>query len=131
MEKGRRRMPARLGALGLLAVRLALPAEASGADWRSVEPLVVTSSEHTATLLPDGRVLLAGGFSDCPSCAELYDPTASSWRSTGALTSPRAGHTATLLPSGRVLVAGGTSDATSAAPATIRETAPTSGCRRR
>jgi hypothetical protein len=70
---------------------------------------------HTATLLPSGRVLVAGGspgntVSD-PSIAELYDPVVGSWRMTGAMSASRSGHTATLLPSGQVLVLGGGVDA--------------------
>jgi len=65
---------------------------------------------HTATLLPDGRVLVAGGFnstSDCLSSAEVYDPAMGAWTTTDDLNTARHSHTATLLPDGRVLVAGG------------------------
>ena len=66
---------------------------------------------HTATLLPSGKVLVAGGSnSGALSSAELYDPATGSWSSTGSLGTARAGHTATLLPSGQVLVAGGYGD---------------------
>jgi WD40 repeat protein len=66
---------------------------------------------HTATLLPDGRVLISGGWgeSDRLSTAELFDPQTGTFSRTGSLSSPRAGMTATLLPDGRVLVAGGDS----------------------
>ena len=57
---------------------------------------------HTATLMADGRVLIAGGGS-----AALYDPTKGTWRATGQMIEQRYYHTATLLPDGRVLVAGG------------------------
>jgi N-acetylneuraminic acid mutarotase len=65
---------------------------------------------HTATLLPNGRVLVAGGMNGSGpvmASAELYDPTTGSWSATGAMTTPRRGNTATLLPDGKVLVAGG------------------------
>ena len=64
---------------------------------------------HTATLLPSGKVLVAGGSnSGCNlSSAELYDPATGTWSSTGSLVTARVGHTATLLPTGKVLVAGG------------------------
>jgi hypothetical protein len=64
---------------------------------------------HSATLLPDGRVLIAGG--DDPdtglATADLHDPRTGSFRPTGSMTISRLFHTATLLPDGWVLVAGG------------------------
>src|SRR5947209_14640774 len=64
---------------------------------------------HTATLLQNGKVLVAGGFdgSRYISSAELYDPASARWTRTGALSTSRGVHTATLLPNGKVLVAGG------------------------
>jgi hypothetical protein len=62
-------------------------------------------SEHTATLLPNGKVLIAGGSGN--SSAELYDPSTGIFAATGSMTAARIGHAATLLPDGRVLMAGG------------------------
>src|SRR5437868_3620013 len=63
---------------------------------------------HTATLLPNGKVLVAGGYgSGVFASAELYDPASGSWSATGSLHTARYGCTATLLPNGKVLVAGG------------------------
>jgi Bacterial Ig-like domain (group 2)/Galactose oxidase, central domain len=72
---------------------------------------------HTATSLPNGKVLVAGGFGEASNCpfadvqaqntAELYDPVAGSFNRTGDMTAIRGGHTATLLMNGKVLVAGG------------------------
>src|ERR1035437_6653573 len=69
--------------------------------------LNVARADQTATLLSSGRVLVAGGFGNGPSSAELYDPATAAWVPTAGLNAPRADHTATLLPNGRVLVAGG------------------------
>lgn len=63
--------------------------------------------DHTATLLNNGEVLLAGGFNGYPvQDAELFDPTTGSFSQTGSMSTPRADHTATLLNDGTVLVAG-------------------------
>ncbi|HEU6440627.1 MAG TPA: kelch repeat-containing protein [Terriglobales bacterium] len=66
---------------------------------------------YTATLLADGRVLIAGGAvlpnSAIVASAELYDPARGTFSPTGPMTTPRAQQTATLLSSGLVLVAGG------------------------
>ncbi len=71
--------------------------------------MTAVRSGHTATLLKNGLVLLAGGFDDEDpvATAELYDPATGRFEPTGSLTAPRGGATATLLRNGRVLVAGG------------------------
>jgi hypothetical protein len=69
--------------------------------------VVEARSMHTATLLPSGKVLLAGGGTR--TSAELYDPSSGKFTVVGSMTVARAGHTATLLPSGKVLIAGGAS----------------------
>ncbi len=71
---------------------------------------------HTATLLRNGRVLVAGGENgdpDVAASAELYDQASGTWIATGNMTRPRLGHTATLLSDGTVLVAGGRPDTSS------------------
>ncbi len=66
---------------------------------------------HTATVLVDGRVLLAGGFTYPPTSwvarAAVYDPATGTFARTGVMVTPRVGHKATLLPDGKVLLTGG------------------------
>ncbi|HEX9988829.1 MAG TPA: kelch repeat-containing protein [Chloroflexia bacterium] len=68
---------------------------------------------HTATLLPNGKVLVAGGFEqegDLQASVELYDPAAGKFVPTGNMTIARVGHSATLLKTGKVLLVGGFGD---------------------
>jgi len=69
---------------------------------------------HSATVLGDGTVLIAGGFGNpisnfraTASTAEIYDPASGTFSRTGDLTMARNGHTATLLLDGTVLITGG------------------------
>ncbi len=63
---------------------------------------------HTATLLANGKVLVAGGIgADYLTSAQLYDPVIGTWAETGFMNTARFQHTATLLSDGRVLIAGG------------------------
>jgi hypothetical protein len=65
---------------------------------------------HTATLLPNGKVLVAGGYNTANiplSSAELYDPVTGTWTATGSMITTRVNPSATLLPNGKVLVVGG------------------------
>lgn len=85
--------------------------------WTAVGSLATARAYHTATLLPDGRVLVAGGQDInylMIASAELYDPATKTWLPASSLASARAYHTATGLPDGRVLVAGGTGGGTGA-----------------
>src|SRR5436190_1360581 len=78
------------------------------ASWSITASLGTARGGHTATLLPSGKVLVAGGVSTSAlATAELYDPATESWSTTGSLGTARVAHTATLLPSGKVLVAAG------------------------
>jgi len=82
--------------------------EAEAASWTNTGALSTARSYHTATLLPSGKVLAAGGFNiGYLAGAELFDPATGAWNNTGSLNSARQFHTATLLPNGKVLVAGG------------------------
>jgi N-acetylneuraminic acid mutarotase len=79
-------------------------------NWTATGAMITERESHTATLLPNGNVLVAGGHNVKSSylySAELYDLATGKWTSTGAMTTERQGHTATLLPNGKVLVTGG------------------------
>jgi hypothetical protein len=71
--------------------------------------MATARAAHTASLLPDGRVLLAGGYDGerSVSGAEVYDPDTNSFTRTGGMKTTRSAHDAALLPDGRVLVTGG------------------------
>src|ERR1041385_6492969 len=75
-------------------------------------------TDHTASLLNDGKVLIAGGNIPCTptlcgtvlnafATAELYDPAANAFSGTGSMVTARFQHTATVLPSGLVVISGG------------------------
>jgi hypothetical protein len=79
---------------------------ASG-TWTTTGSMALARTSHTATLLPNGKVLVAGGDYMFGS-VELYDPASGTWATTGNLPGfGLVGHTATLLSNGKVLVAGG------------------------
>jgi hypothetical protein len=85
----------------------------STGTWTATGSMNLRREYHTATLLPTGQVLVAGGqndngpdLSDVAS-AELYTPASGTWTATGSMSVARGYHTATLLPTGQVLVAGG------------------------
>lgn len=85
--------------------------------WMEGGTMAVARDLHTATFLPNGKVLIAGGHdrSGIRYCsAELYDPVAGTWTTTGPMAVARSEHTATLLPSGMVLVTGGEGNGTTA-----------------
>src|ERR1035441_2147794 len=80
--------------------------------WSAAGTLAKGRQLHTVTVLPSGKVLVAGGqgslvFSDAVSKVELYDSASGACRATGGLTTARTAHTAILLPNGSVLFAAG------------------------
>jgi len=77
--------------------------------WTATGSLSIARRRSTATLLPNGKVLVAGGDDGTTvlSSAELYDPASGIWTSTGSLVTARRHHIAALLPNGKVLIAGG------------------------
>jgi hypothetical protein len=73
----------------------------------------IARASHTSTLLPNGKVLIAGGFagsggeSNPYRSVELYDPSSGTFESVAEMSIGRSGHTATLLKNGKVLIVGG------------------------
>ncbi len=99
-----------LTVIGLLAAT-AMPALAAG-TFQKTGSMNVARDAHTATLLSNGQVLVAGGDNGTLggnplASAELFNPATGHWTLTGNMTVPRESHQAVLLPNGRVLVAGG------------------------
>jgi N-acetylneuraminic acid mutarotase len=90
--------------------------------WSAGPDMTTTRYAHTATLLQNGKVLIAGGLTDgsAPSNTELYDPTTNTFTPAGPmLEADRYSHDATLLLNGKVLVTGG-SDPNQVDPTTHR-----------
>jgi hypothetical protein len=78
--------------------------------FASTGTMVQARQQHIATLLENGKVLIAGGYVGhiCfTASAELFDPATRTFSPSGFMLSERVGHTATLLGSGEVLVVGG------------------------
>ncbi len=80
-------------------------------EWTITDVMSVRRSGHTLTLLPDGRVLAAGGEDShvLYSTTEIFDPVTDTWSLGPELSQPRSNHSATLMPDGSVLLAGGIS----------------------
>jgi len=96
-------------AMGLLAVTASPAVAQSSGTWTLTGSLNTARAGHTATLLPNGQVLVAGGENTAAflASAELYNPSTGQWTITGSMATPRINHQATLLPNGQVLVSGG------------------------
>src|ERR1035441_8109093 len=105
--------PGRVALKLLLAGCLAADAQGAGV-FTSTSPSYWRHEAHTATLLTNGMVLIAGGYTINPYNntvlsldTDLYDPASDTWGLPGNLNDYHDGHTATLLTNGQVLVAGG------------------------
>jgi hypothetical protein len=106
-----------------VSVSIAVTSPLSRGSVSRTGDMSVARTNHTATLLPDGKVLIAGGgtgsqASQYLASAELYDPSTGKFSPTGSMNRPRVGHSATLLTNGKVLIAGGGGGAS---PVTLAE----------
>src|SRR5207302_8626138 len=83
-------------ALAVLALSSFFTQPVGAASWVTNSPMSTARQNHTATLLPDGKVLVAGGYNgtNAVASAEVYDPAAGVWTSTGPMTTNRYYHTA-------------------------------------
>jgi HYR domain-containing protein/galactose oxidase-like protein/Kelch motif protein len=83
-------------------------------SFAPVGSMRVARQDHTATLLSDGRVLIAGGYGADQfglTAVEIFDPVTRTFADTESLAARRGNHIAIMLPNGNVLIAGGHSDA--------------------
>jgi hypothetical protein len=99
--------------VAVLATITAGPVLAGGSGtWSGTGSMTTARTNQTATLLNQGQVLVAGGYSGGNgghyiASAELYNSSTGQWTATGNMSHGRSAHTATRLPNGQVLVAGG------------------------
>jgi centrosomal CEP192-like protein/HYDIN/CFA65/VesB family protein/galactose oxidase-like protein len=121
IHKGSRGILPQAAVLALLCASLTTSANTAFAQQGTFVPTGNMNSPregHTATLLNNGKVLVAGGSLgngiSYLATTELYDPTTGTFTDTGSLNAARGSHTATLLNNGKVLVAGGSVDGTRA-----------------
>jgi hypothetical protein len=97
-------------AVAAAAFRASIPTTASAGTVTVAASMLEPRSGHTATLLPNGKVLIVGGMrrnQEFYKSAELYDPATGKFQPTGEMSIGRVSQTAVLLRSGKVLIAGG------------------------
>ncbi|MFM2295889.1 MAG: hypothetical protein RLZZ350_2302 [Verrucomicrobiota bacterium] len=80
--------------------------------WTSTGSMTYRRGHHTATLLPDGKVFVSGGWNlGFITYGETYNPATGTWTTNAAYSPARYGSTATLLPNGKIFFVGGSSGA--------------------
>jgi hypothetical protein len=97
-------------AIAVLALGAATPSTARVGTLAEAGQMLDPRSGHSATLLPNGKILIVGGMrrnQDFYKSAELYDPATRKFQPTGEMNERRVGHAAVLLRSGKVLIVGG------------------------
>jgi len=95
--------------------------------WSSAEFLSNQRVRPSATLLPNGYVLVAGGTNTVTlATVDLYNPSTDRWLTAGSMSTPRDGQAAILLRNGKVLVAGGDNGSTALASAELYDPATNS-----
>ncbi len=104
----------RLGVLSVLFASLLAAGRTQAQTWATNSPLIAARWSHTATLLNNGSVLVAGGLifntngnSADTNGAELYDPASGTSSPAASMQISRHSHVATLLANGQVLISGG------------------------
>src|SRR5882724_5484593 len=99
-----------LGAVVMLAIATWVTASTSE-QVQPLDNLAVPRTDHIATALSDGRILITGGRDtdgNLVAASEIFDPETQTSSASATLHTARVDHSATVLADGRVLVAGGT-----------------------
>ena len=96
-------------AVGQSSLPVDFTVEVDAHGFKTTGSMATPRASHTATLLQDGRVLVAGGTSTLrdTNTAEIYDPVSGTFSPANNMSDLRSGHTATMLKNGKVLIAGG------------------------
>ena len=110
MQSVKRRLPfVACAVVAALVVVVVAGADEIRIQWTRTNDMITARSSSTLTLLPDGRVLAVGGYTNGTYTrrTEIYDPQSESWSPAPDLQQARGIHSATLLPNAALLVAGG------------------------